>query len=464
MHADVVLISCYELGHQPFNLASPLALLAQRDIEATVVDLAVHDISEKAAEVIGARFVGISVPMHTALRLGEVAARRVRSMNPEVHICFYGYYAELNAVYLLNGIADTTIAGEYEPALLTLVEAVLCGSFDPADPPDYVSTRKRGGKKSMLRVNFAAPQRGQLPSLENYARLRSNGDLYLAGHTETTRGCKYTCSHCPVTPIYNGRFFVVPQEIVLEDIRAQVAQGARHITFGDPDFLNGPGHARRIVRALHTEFPQITFDFTARIPHLLRHAELLPEMAASGCAFVVSALESLSDDVLTALEKGHTRDDIICALALMDRVGIPLRPSLVPFTPWTTQDDYLELLALVRDYDLVDHIDPVQYTIRLLIPPGSALLNTFGDAEWIGELDRANYSYTWTHPDSMMDEMQVELSSLVAQATRKPDSTRQIFATIEDMACLMMSAPRPAPRIIVQRRPIPAGLTESWFC
>jgi len=41
-----------------------------------------------------------------------------------------------------------------------------------------------------------------------------------------------------------------------------VAAGATHITFGDPDFLNGPGHALKVVRAAHAEFPRLTFDFT----------------------------------------------------------------------------------------------------------------------------------------------------------------------------------------------------------
>jgi radical SAM superfamily enzyme YgiQ (UPF0313 family) len=108
---------------------------------------------------------------------------------------------------------------------------------------------------------------------DRYARLETNGKALLAGYTETTRGCKHTCLHCPITPIYNGRFFAIPAEIVLADIRSQVNQGVSHITFGDPDFFNGPGHAMRITRALHEEFPDITFDATIKIekPWLFLH-------------------------------------------------------------------------------------------------------------------------------------------------------------------------------------------------
>jgi hypothetical protein len=256
----------------------------------------------------------------------------------------------------------------------------------------------------------------------------------------------------------------VPRDIVLGDIRDQVQAGARHITFGDPDFLNGPGHARRVVRSLHAEFPELTFDFTARIPHLLRHARLLPEMATSGCAFVVSAVESLSDDVLAALEKGHTRADILHALKLMQKVGIPLRPSLLPFTPWTTLHDYLELLAFVRENDLVDHIDPVQYSLRLLIPPGSALLVKHTPAAWLGELDAAGFSYDWVHPDGRMEDLQKQVSARVEKAARQGEPARSTFAAVEELASALAGVAPPSPRMVPQRRPIPAGLTESWFC
>ena len=462
---QVLLLSCYELGHQPFSLASTLGFLEREGVKAAAIDLAVEPMSAYASRIEAARLVAISAPMHTALRLGTVAARQVREFNADVHVCFFGYYADLNAEHLLRcSYADSIIAGEFEPALLALVLEVLQCEFDPAIPPLGVRTAEYVSAPLIQRVVFAPPRRDGLPSLEHYARLRFNGDLLLAGYTESSRGCKYLCNHCPVTPVYQGRFFVVPQNIVLGDVRAQVQAGARHITFGDPDFLNGPGHAQQVVRAMHAEFPELTFDFTARIPHLLRHAELLPEMAAAGCAFVVSAVETLSDDVLAALEKGHTRADIFSALTLMQKVGIPLRPSLLPFTPWATFDDYLELLAFVRENDLVDHIDPVQYSLRMLVPPGSHLLKKHAQAPWLGKLDPAGFSYEWIHPDSRMEELQKQVSSQVAKSAREGEPARSTFAVVEALASALSGVPPPRPRMVPQLRPIPAGLTESWFC
>ena len=462
---QVLLLSCYELGHQSFGVASTVGFLDRVGVKVAAADLAVEEISSQASHIRAARLVAISAPMHAALRLGTKAAMQVRAFNREVHVCFFGYYAGLNAEYLLSsGYADSIIAGEFEPSLLELVMVVRRGEFDPASPPSGVRTAEYVSAPSLQRVDFAMPRREGLPGLEHYSHLRINGELRIAGYTESSRGCKYVCRHCPVTPVYQGRFFVVPHDVVLADIRAQVQAGAQHITFGDPDFLNGPGHAKRVVRALHAEFPKLTFDFTARIPHLLRHSRMLSEMAEAGCAFVVSAVESLSDNVLAALDKGHTRGDIMCAFKIMHKVEIPLRPSLLPFTPWTTLDDYLELLAFVRENDLVDYIDPVQYSLRLLIPPGSALLEKHAPAPWLGELNAANFSYDWTHPDGRMVELHQQVRDRVEQSDRESEPARITFAAVEELATTLGGAALPYPRIVPRFRPVPAGLTESWFC
>jgi hypothetical protein len=265
--------------------------------------------------------------------------------------------------------------------------------------------------------------------------------------------------------VYNGRFFIVPQDVVLEDIRRLVGAGAGHITFGDPDFLNGPGHALRLVRALHAESPNVTYDFTAKITHLLRHRALLEEFAATGCAFIVTAVESLSDVVLRNLEKGHTRADVIEAFALTRAAGIVLRPSLLPFTPWETLDSYLELLDFADSADLVDQIDPVQLTIRLLIPPGSALLGRPAIQPFLQGLEPAACAYRWTHPDPRMDALQADVTALVTAATKDGEDPAATIARLHSLAARRAGRAYVAGvRVPAPERPIPARLTEPWFC
>src|SRR5215213_835759 len=119
---DVLLVSCYELGHQPLNLASPLAHLRAAGFDPIAIDTSIEELS--GDDLRNVRFIAISVPMHTALRLGVRIARRARELNPTAHICFYGLYATLNRPYLLRDLADSVIGGEYERTLTALVQAV----------------------------------------------------------------------------------------------------------------------------------------------------------------------------------------------------------------------------------------------------------------------------------------------------------------------------------------------------
>ncbi len=457
----VLLISCYELGHQPAGIAMPMALLRRAGYEAQTMDVSVEGFDLERVK--GARFAGISVPMHTALRLGARIAEEVRKLSPSCHICFYGLYALLNAEYLLDMVADSVIGGEFEAALVRLVEAVDSGAS--IDIPG-ISTKGRVSGPVLERLNFAAPERSSLVKLEHYARLEIKGEQRLVGYVEASRGCLHQCAHCPIPPVYDGRFFVVPADVVLEDIRGQVTAGARHITFGDPDFLNGPGHSLRVTQAMHEEFPDLTFDFTAKVEHILKHRELIPEMGKLGCVFVVSAVESLSDTVLENLVKGHTRDDVREALEILRCAGIAMRPSFVSFTPWTTIDDYIDVLEFVESEGLIDHVDPVQHGIRLLIPPGSLLLSNSHNESWLGRLAQESFSYEWKHPDPRMDALHAQVSALVEQAAGSNEDAVETFFKIRELA-YSSRGDEPSARDLQRLNPLrlrPPRLTEAWFC
>jgi radical SAM superfamily enzyme YgiQ (UPF0313 family) len=460
MPTDILLISCYELGHQPLGLAWPLGALRAAGIEAAALDLAVEPLDE--ALVRSARLVAISVPMHTALRLGVQAAERVRALNPAAHVCFYGLYAWLNREYLLGGWAHSVIGGEAEAPLAALAEAVLAGK--PPEGVDGVTTAQVEGAPYVRPTSLPLPQRAGLPALAAYGRYQNGGPPQLAGYVEATRGCQHLCRHCPIVPIYHGRMVVAPLETVLADIAQQVAAGAAHIVFGDPDFLNGPAHALRVARAMHAEFPGLTFEFTAKIAHILQHRRLFAELAALGCTRVTTAVESLSRLVLERLDKGHTAADVDAALEILDGAGIAMQPTLVAFTPWTTRDDYLAVVDFIQARGLQENIAPVQLSIRLLVPPHSALLDAPDAAEWLGPLDAPNFTYRWRHPDPGMDALCVAVSNVVAEAEAIGEPAVVVHARIRALAYAAAGRELPEPVPLVrQRRAVPA-LSEDWFC
>jgi radical SAM superfamily enzyme YgiQ (UPF0313 family) len=458
----ILLVACYERGHQPLALAWPAAFLERLGYEPATLDVSVEPLD--AERVRRARVVAISVPMHTALRLGVTVAERVRGINPGCHICFFGLYATLNAEYLLAHGADSAIGGETEGPLLELVQALEAGD---ARPIPGVIRQGASARPYLRKLPFPVPSRARLPALEQYAHIaREDGRLELAGYVEASRGCLHHCRHCPIPPVYGGRFFVVPREVCLADIRQLVEAGATHITFGDPDFLNGPGHALAVARAMHAEFPALTFDFTAKVEHLLRERARLPELRTLGCAFIVSAVESLSDTVLGHLDKGHTRADVLEMVRLVRGAGIAPRPSWVAFTPWTTLDDYREMLDFVEREGLIDHVDPVQYSIRLLVPPGSLLLDTEAMRSSLRPLVERDFYYPWAHPDPRMDELHAAVTGVVAQAAERDEDPAATFDRIRRLAALAAGQPVPAAtaaRLAPDRRR-PPRLTEPWFC
>ena len=482
----ILLISCYELGHQPIGLASPLGFLERAGYTPDVMDIAVETLDvEKVAR---AEFVGICVPMHTALRLGVHVATRLHKINPTCHICFYGLYASLNVEYLLQHHADSVIGGEYETPLVELINSLVDGTHTeiagvlrregaeslqgaPQSKPALKSLHAKVSvykpRSDLYSEPLAVPSRKRLPPLDRYAHLEQDGVTHLAGYVEASRGCKHLCLHCPIPPVYEGKFSVVPKEVVLEDIRAQVDAGAAHITFGDPDFLNGPKHALRIVQAMHEAFPNLTFDCTTKIEHLLRHRSILPALRDCGCIFIVSAVESFNDTVLGNLQKGHTRADVFAVIDLLREVGIALRPSLVPFTPWETLDSYLYILDCVESKELIDHIDPVQYTIRLLVPPGSPLLPQPSMQLHLGVLDQESFTYRWTHPDPRMDELHKAVSVAVESASQIREEAFVTFHRVRSLAYAAIGreeSPIALPLAFEADRRRPPRLTEDWFC
>ena len=466
----VLLLSTYELGHQPLGLARPAADLIAGGHEVRCQDLAVEHLDEELIRWAG--LVGISVPMHTATRLGARLAERIRALNPAAHVAFYGLYASLHADVLVGRLGDSAIGGEYERPLVELAVALdaVAARSDGLRPVPGVRTATDDGGVFLGRQSFRLPRRDLLPPLERYAQVDLGTRRKLAGYVEASRGCAHRCLHCPITPVYGGRLRIVERDVVLEDVEQLVRMGAEHITFGDPDFFNGIRHSLRIVEEVHAAFPSLTYDATIKVEHLLEHREHLPALVRTGCLFVVSAVESVHDHVLAHLAKGHSASDVDTALGLTREAGLPLRPTFVPFTPWLSLDGYLELLAFVQSRRLVRHVDPVQLAIRLLIPRGSSLYGTDSLAPHVGAFEPETFSYTWRYPDPRMDALQREVAAVVEEATRTGEAPEVTLATVERLALAAAGRPaRPGGGVIDADMSLPKAafvprLTETWFC
>ncbi|CAN5830858.1 CUAEP/CCAEP-tail radical SAM protein [soil metagenome] len=450
----VLLVSTYELGHQPLHVASPAGDLRRCGHDVAALDLSVQPWDPGLVD--WAEAVAFSVPMHTAMRLALAAARAVRRDHPGRPVCFYGLYAAVGADTTLSQVADRVISGEYQSPLRAWVDEVAAG------------WGTRGASVHLGRTDFGLPARDLLPPLERYAHLAIGGEERLVGCVEASHGCASRCRHCPVPTVYDGRIRVVGPEAVLADVDQLVATGARHLTFADPDFLNGVHHSLRVVRAVHDRFPDLTFDCTTKVELVLRHRDIWGEMAESGCLFVVSALESVNDDILARLDKGHTAADAAEAIAVLRAQGIEVRPSFLPFTPWSTAGDLVDLVDFVAAQDLIANVDPVQFTIRLLLPEGSLLLDHPDMAAHLGPFDSERLSYAWSSVDPAMDELQAQLAERVEAGLAAGEAPGALYLEISR---LVRRAAGQIVRRPDERELIAAGsvegkprLTEPWFC
>ena len=452
---NVVLISTYEMGRQPFGIASPAAWLRTAGAQVSVQDLAVSHFDPEPVR--HADLVAFFVPMHTATRLAEKVLERVRRINAEAEICFYGLYAPMNESRLRSLGVNTILGGEFEAGLVDLYR-------------DLVS--KPQGRPvvelpaiSLRRQEFMVPDRTGMPPLDSYARLEISPDVErVSGYTEATRGCRHRCRHCPVVPIYDGRFIVVEPDVVLEDVRRQVAAGAAHMTFGDPDFFNGPAHAVRIVERLHEEFPELTYDVTIKVEHLRRHARLILTLKRTGCVLVTSAIESFDERILERFDKRHTSADFEEVLSALRSVELPLNATFVAFTPWTTLESYRDFLDTVSDLGLVGSVAPIQYAIRLLVVAGSRLLDLPDIAGLVSAFDERLLAYPWEHPVPAVDALQRELIGLVNDGQAAGRSRGEIFDDVRTAAHRADGgSPPPALADVGSVATIPY-FTEPWFC
>lgn len=449
---NISLISPYELGRQPFGLAEPAAFLQAAGHTVRCCDLSIQTLDSCLDETTG--IVAIYIAMHTATRIAVEALPRIRQLAPHASLCVYGLYAPMNAELFRSLGVDTVLGGEFETGLVSMARRIQAGKGET----------QTEALTALEKIPFMAPDRSKLPPLSQYARLiNPDGTEKTVGFAETTRGCKYLCRHCPVVPVYQGKFFVIPADIVLDDIRSQVRAGAQHISFGDPDFFNGPGHALRIVRALHQEFPAVSYDATIKIEHIVRYPEEIKVLKETGCLFILSAVEAVDDTILELLDKGHNREDFINALAFLRRIDIDLAPTFVAFTPWTTLDNYLELLEYIVRLQLIESVAPVQLSIRLLIPAGSYILKLDNLQGIVGDFDAGILGHPWSNPDPLVDELQQKIQSLVTRADTDGLSRPQIFLNIWRLAHEQAGKAVPALDLEHAGKPVPR-LSENWYC
>lgn len=405
---NFLVVSSFEGGYQPNTALSAYTALRN----AGYHDTAFHD-----AYVDGlpddlfddADVVAVSVPLFDSLQAGLQLSEMIRARRPDAKIVFFGQYATLNAARLPGKYGDYAVVGEWEQPLVNLARHLSTG--EALDKVGLVNARDAAAgmipNPYIVRKKITLSDRSVAPPLHKYPqphveKMLGRKDLIVGG-VESTRGCHHKCTYCSVYAAYDGKVIPIEDDIVLQEVRNLVAQGMNHLTFTDAEFFNAKNQGLRLLRTLHAEFPDLTYDFTTRVDHILEYQDVLREMKDLGVRFITSALEFPTQMVLDVVSKEITIDDIELAIKTLREIGIRLSPTFIMFNPWVGKEDLAAFKEFIRRNELDDVVDPIQYETRLHLYKGSPLLSRASTAGL--QLDEFEFHYEWKHPDPSVDEM-----------------------------------------------------------
>lgn len=400
-----VLVSTFEGGYQPLNALSGLAALRDAGHETDFIDGYVdgYDLERIAAY----DTVVLPVPLFDSLTSAVQLCGQLKDTGSKADIVMYGQYATLNAPYLSSSYADHVVSGEWEVPLVSLFDR-LNGSSEPtinvhsrgADGPERRMELKE------LRGKMSTPRRTSAPPLHKYPQphlTKLLGEEKVVGGLELTRGCHHKCTYCSVFSAYDGKVNLGDQDEIMADIDWLVEAGMEHLTFIDAEFFNATRRSFDTLARIHERHPFLTFDFTTRVDHLQENRDRMEELYRLGVRVITSALEFPKDEVLRQVRKEVTVCDLVDAVRIVQTSGIVLNPTFIMFNPWVSLEDFGRFYEFLKETDMLDAVDPVQYETRLHLYKGSPLL--FNETVAPLVVKENEFYYEWEHPDPRVDEL-----------------------------------------------------------
>ena len=426
----ILLLSFYDLGKQPKIISE---LHKKLDNGSNQIDIVDYSIEEKNLTLDNYDVLGIYASMHTASVLAEQYLRDRKLPNK---LFVFGLYANVFSEMFSN---FQSIHSFDSDELESLLEVQL--------NPNYS-------------FKHSVPDRTILPSITDYSHIVDGSNNLIAGSVETTYGCKHECTHCPVPIEFKGMFKTFGTEKIITDVTNQVEEGAKHISFNDPDFFNGPKHALKILQLLNEKHPSITYDSTIKVEHILKYPDYFQELKNLNMLFVISAFETTNDHVLNILQKNHSFNDLNKAVELSLENKIDIRPTWMPFSPWTEQNDLISIIKLIENYKLRETVDPIQLTIKLLVPKNSLILKRPEMKEYLLDYDPSSFSYAWKYKFPNIDNIQNELFTYVLQHESENEYA-QYLGLVDILEShtneTLLNSEKYSQRIVPK-------LSETWFC
>lgn len=254
--------------------------------------------------------------------------------------------------YLRRG-AQYVLLGEAEKSLGELCKSLLqCGH--PGAVEGFVSheidSRMARGNlsrpKAVSWIELPMPAR-DLIDMEPYQAAWRKAHGYFSMNVVASRGCPYRCNWC-AKPISGDRFHVRPAESVAEEIlELKEKYGAEHIWFGDDIFALNHHWTQQFANEMEKRRCVLPFKVQCRAD--LMTGETVGALKRAGCAEVWMGVESGSQEVLDAMDKGLLVSEVVEARRQLGNAGIRACYFLQFGYPGETWKEIQQTIALVRD-------------------------------------------------------------------------------------------------------------------
>jgi anaerobic magnesium-protoporphyrin IX monomethyl ester cyclase len=319
-HPTILKPSDYETNYEP-------TFEGFREATANRIDNVFFDIFKNkiVPEIVNLDplLIGISVTYHFQIIPAFTLSRLFKLAAPGIHISVGGAIIQHMERALLGDpecflYADSFCTGEGETALLTLAENL---SSDEEKKPVPNMIMKGGGhaNECNLRIyedinNIPCPDFHGL-ELDRY--LSPEPILLLS----SSRGCYYgKCAFCDVSKNTRRNYRKMRKEHLISCMMELYEEyGAKRFFFCDDAVP--PANMRKISEVIMEKLPDATWGAEARFEKTFS-SDFISILRKGGCRFLLFGLESASQRVLNAMNKGNTIENDIAVLKSCKKNGI----------------------------------------------------------------------------------------------------------------------------------------------
>jgi len=246
--------------------------------------------------------------------------------------------------YLRAGFS-CVLLGEAEWTLLDAVQRLL-----PAGQPDlskicgiaYLDRSSRNvvetERRPLMRDldQLPVPAR-DLIDVDQYQQVWRQAHGFFSLNVVSSRGCPYQCNWC-AKPIYGDSFAVRSPAAVAEEIsELKFRFGAAHLWFADDIFGLRPRWVKTFAEEIERRDAAVPFKMQSRVDLMTRGT--VEALRRAGCAEVWMGVESGSQKILNAMDKGTRVEQIALARENLRRQGIRACYFLQFGYPGETWDD-----------------------------------------------------------------------------------------------------------------------------